>query len=67
MEYFNPLTSVPPEDPNAWTDEQWIDWLKATDAEAGPTGEYPVGYRGQSNRPLASRPGARLGQCSASL
>jgi hypothetical protein len=43
MEYFNPLTSVPPEDPNAWTDEQWIDWLKATDAEAGPTGEYPVG------------------------
>jgi hypothetical protein len=21
----------PPEDPNDWTDEQWLDWLKSTD------------------------------------
>jgi hypothetical protein len=21
----------PPADPNAWTDEQWLDWLKETD------------------------------------
>jgi hypothetical protein len=25
----------PPADPEEWTDEQWIDWLKATDASAG--------------------------------
>jgi hypothetical protein len=25
----------PPEDPEAWTEEQWIDWLNATDEQAG--------------------------------
>lgn len=24
----------PPADPDEWTDEQWIEWLKATDEEA---------------------------------
>lgn len=24
----------PPADPNDWTDEQWIEWLKATDADS---------------------------------
>ena len=26
--------AAPPADAEEWTDEQWIDWLKATDAEA---------------------------------
>jgi hypothetical protein len=25
----------PPEDPDAWSDEQWIEWLHATEDEAG--------------------------------
>lgn len=24
----------PPRDPNEWTDEQWLEWLKATDGDA---------------------------------
>ncbi|MHB8681715.1 MAG: hypothetical protein ACYDA2_06445 [Acidimicrobiales bacterium] len=31
-----PSPSVPPEppqDPEAWSDEQWLDWLRATDAD----------------------------------
>ncbi|HUY42275.1 MAG TPA: hypothetical protein VMU98_00780 [Acidimicrobiales bacterium] len=23
----------PPQDPNEWTDEQWLEWLKSTDIE----------------------------------
>ncbi|MGD1014180.1 MAG: hypothetical protein ABR963_07320 [Acidimicrobiales bacterium] len=65
MEYFNPLTSVPPEDPNDWTDEQWIDWLKATDAEAGPTGEFPVATVG--SRIARSPAGQVLGQAMLGL
>lgn len=25
---------LPPSDPNAWTDEEWLAWLRETDAEA---------------------------------
>ncbi len=36
----DPAASEPPEDPEDWSDEQWIEWLKATDdeppAERGP-------------------------------
>ncbi len=65
MEYFNPLSSAPPEDPNAWTDAQWIDWLKATDAEAGPTGEFPVGT--VASRIARSSAGQVLGQAMLGL
>lgn len=35
MEPLDPELSVmPPADPELWTDEQWIEWLKATDADA---------------------------------
>jgi hypothetical protein len=26
----------PPDDPEQWTDEQWIEWLNSTDDEADP-------------------------------
>jgi hypothetical protein len=33
----------PPADPDDWTDEQWIEWLKVTDAEAeAEAGAPPV-------------------------
>ena len=28
--------NLPPDDPESWTDEQWIEWLEQVDAEAGP-------------------------------
>ena len=28
----------PPDDPDAWSDEQWIEWLHATEEEAGTDG-----------------------------
>lgn len=65
VEYFNPLTSVPPADPNEWTDAQWIDWLKATDAEAGPTGEFPVGT--VASKIARSSAGQVLGQAMLGL
>jgi hypothetical protein len=65
VEYFNPLTSVPPADPNEWTDQQWIEWLKATDTEAGPNGEFPVGTVG--SRIARSSAGQVLGQAMLGL
>jgi hypothetical protein len=65
MEYFNPLTSLPPADPNEWSDEQWIDWLKATDAQAGPSGEYPVGTLG--SKIARSSAGQVVGQAMLGL
>jgi len=34
----SPADAEPPADPEEWTDEQWIAWLRATDADA-PAGE----------------------------
>jgi hypothetical protein len=65
VEYFNPLTSVPPADANEWTDAQWIDWLKATDAEAGPTGEFPVAT--VASKIARSSAGQALGQAMLGL
>ncbi|MFZ1063111.1 MAG: hypothetical protein WAN30_06525 [Acidimicrobiales bacterium] len=65
MEYFNPLTAEPPEDANAWTDEQWIEWLKATDADAGPDGELPVAT--VASRLARSSAGQVLGQAMLGL
>jgi hypothetical protein len=34
VEPFEPAYSpLPPHDPEQWTDDQWLEWLKATDAE----------------------------------
>jgi hypothetical protein len=35
MDGWHPmLPSEPPADPEEWTDDQWLDWLKATDTDA---------------------------------
>ncbi|HUY65028.1 MAG TPA: hypothetical protein VMV14_11010 [Acidimicrobiales bacterium] len=34
-----PLGADPPVDPEEWTDEQWLAWLSATDAELPPPAE----------------------------
>jgi len=47
----------PPEDPEQWTDQQWIDYLKATDDEDEP--ELPVTPMGKVTR---SSGGQVLGQ-----
>jgi hypothetical protein len=44
----------PPEDPEAWTDEQWLAWLDATDADERPGG-------GNGPRPKPRRTGNALG------
>jgi hypothetical protein len=52
------LNAGPPADPEEWTDEQWIDWLKATDADGEPEGDAPVTRMGRVTR---SGPGQVLG------
>jgi hypothetical protein len=43
VEPGEPVAPEPPADPEAWTDEEWLVWLKATDVEvAGPgAGDQP--------------------------
>jgi hypothetical protein len=42
MEPLEPASpNEPPVDPEDWTDEQWILWLKATDADARAEGNAP--------------------------
>ena len=55
MDYFEP-----PSDPNEWTDEQWLEWLKATD-------DVPFDDPGESiseavKRIVQSTPGQVIGQ-----
>jgi hypothetical protein len=48
---------VPPPDPEEWTDEQWLEWLKATDAEVEAEGRVrPASVAGR----LARSTGAQL-------
>ena len=47
----------PPVDANEWTDEQWLAWLKATDAD--PAEEHPSSVM---DRIIDSTPGQLLGQ-----
>jgi hypothetical protein len=37
----------PPADPEEWTDEQWLAWLKATDAQAPGEDTRPVTLTGR--------------------
>ena len=49
----------PPADPEEWTDEQWLAWLKATDATQTRADERPVTATGRVAR---STGGQLLGQ-----
>ena len=49
----------PPDDADEWTDDQWIQWLKDTDAEAT---EYAERRSPTARRITQSAPGLMIGQ-----
>lgn len=50
----------PPSDPDEWTDEQWLEWLKATDE---PSSDEPDEFiAAVVTRLVQSTPGQVLGQ-----
>ncbi len=50
----------PPDDPESWTDEEWIAWLDATDDPEGPDGDGPSRPRPWRQRRPASMLGAAM-------
>lgn len=42
VEPTNPVPTEPPTDAQDWTDEEWLDWLSATDPQFGPVDPRPV-------------------------
>jgi hypothetical protein len=50
----------PPADPNEWTDEQWLEWLKATDEV--PSDEPEDSISKVVKRIVQSTPGQAIGQ-----
>jgi hypothetical protein len=54
----------PPADPNEWTDEQWLEWLKATDEE---TSEPEEVFSKVMKHVVESTPGQVLGQAMLGL
>ncbi|MHB1250563.1 MAG: hypothetical protein ACYC0I_00335 [Acidimicrobiales bacterium] len=55
MEYIEP-----PSDPNEWTDEQWLEWLKATDDVLAEEPEQAISDL--VSKIARSAPGQALGQ-----
>jgi hypothetical protein len=55
---------IPPFDPEEWTDEQWLAWLKATDQIAGRDVDIPESV---ASRVAKSAPGQVLGQAMLGL
>ncbi len=55
---MQPPDEGPPEDPEQWTDEQWLEWLKATDDQEEPD-DRPATPMGRVTR---SSGGQALGQ-----
>jgi hypothetical protein len=52
----------PPEDPESWSDEQWISWLEATDDPDDPGGPRPQRSRHwRRGRPASMLGAAMLG------
>lgn len=53
----------PPEDPDEWSDEEWLGWLEETDAcygESGADGEHPRVVARWRDRPSATVLGAAM-------
>ena len=66
MDYSDPFTlQEPPENPDDWTDEQWIAWLKATDSGPYKGDELPVSTLGA--KLARSSSGQALGQAMLGL
>ena len=61
--------AAPPADPEEWSDEQWLEWLKATDAErrADSDGSTPSGPVTRMGRIARSPEGQVLGQAMLGL
>ncbi|MGA2520225.1 MAG: hypothetical protein ABSG81_05325 [Acidimicrobiales bacterium] len=59
LEYLNP--GEPPDDPEAWTDEQWIAWLQATDDPDAPGGPRPHPRRWRDRRTASALGAAMMG------
>jgi hypothetical protein len=58
----------PPADPEEWTDEQWLEWLKATDAEpADPSEQSTSGPVTAMGRITHSPEGQVLGRAMLGL
>jgi hypothetical protein len=49
----------PPDDPDAWTDEQWMEWLHATETEGDADGERRV-YAPKLDSPAGAVIGAAM-------
>ena len=66
VEPFEPAYSpLPPHDPEQWTDDQWLEWLKATDAEGdGGSTRAPASV---ADRVVQSVGGQMLGQAMLGL
>jgi hypothetical protein len=61
MDPIEPLSfEVPPFDPEEWTDERWLEWLKATDDVRASGTDVPVTTL--ASRVVRSAPGQMLGQ-----
>ena len=66
MAPFDPASpDGPPADPEEWTDEQWIAWLKATDADVAPEADARPATLG--GRVAHSGGGQVLGQAMLGL
>jgi hypothetical protein len=59
LEYLHP--GEPPEDPEAWTDEQWITWLQATDLPDAAPRRASGARRWRDRRPAGMLGAAMLG------
>ena len=55
-----PVPADPPEDPETWSDEQWLDWLRRTDAEAAAGQPGPRVTARWRDRPAAGLLGAAM-------
>lgn len=55
-----PVPAQPPEDAEAWTDEQWLAWLRDTDAELPGKPERPRVSAKWRDRPGATILGAAM-------
>jgi hypothetical protein len=56
---------VPPQDPELWTDEQWLAWLKATDGDGDDTAA--LAPASVAHRVVHSAGGQMLGQAMLGL
>jgi len=62
------VTSVhpnPPPDPDDWSDEQWLEWLKETDADYPEMTEHPRRAQWRDRRPSKMLGAAMLGAYEA--